>query len=120
MIRRFLYLMMTVVALQFSWSVITSYCMHESGRGAQHFGHHQHDEVANNDAGVTPEKPNLIKKTVAHTHCSVCAHGALSLDGMADSVFHPMLVSVAPMEDIVRLSSSYTPPPERPQWLAAV
>ncbi|MET0267120.1 MAG: hypothetical protein ABW202_16075 [Duganella sp.] len=119
MIRRFLYLLMTVVALQFSWSVVTSYCMHESGREAQHFGHHQHNDVAHHDGSATPDQPNLAKKTSAHTHCSVCAHGASSIDDMTASVFHPLMAGSAPMETVTRLSSSYTPPPERPQWLAA-
>lgn len=120
MIRRALYLLMTVIALQFSWSVVTSYCMHESGRNAHHFGHHQHTDVADNDTAAIPDKNSLAKKTSAHTHCSVCAHGAVSIEGMADSLVHPLLTSSAPIEDITRLSSSYTPPPERPQWPAAV
>ena len=111
---------MTVIALQFSWSAVSAYCLHESGRTAQHFGHHQHTDLADNDTSTASAKPDLTKKTAAHTHCSVFSHGALLIGGMDKCIFHPLLASVAPLENIVRLSSSYIPPPERPQWLYAV
>lgn len=119
MARRFLYMLMTVIALQFSWSVITAYCLHEAGQGPQHFGHHQHTAASDRHEDASQDKPNLSKKTAAHTHCSVCVHGVHSLDGIAESVFHPLLAGMAPMEDVVHPSSPYLKLPERPKWIHA-
>jgi hypothetical protein len=85
--------------------VITAY-LHEAGQGPQHFGHHQHTAASDHHEDASQDKPNLSKKTASHTHCSVCAHGVHSLDGVAESVFHPLLTSIAPMADVVHPSSS--------------
>lgn len=116
MARRFLYLMITVIALQLSWSVVTRYCMHEAGQDYQHFGHHQHTLAADDHPDSPSDKLDQSKKTV-HTHHSVCSHGVLGLDGVAEeNIFHPLLANIAPMEDVDHPSSTYSLPPERPQW----
>jgi hypothetical protein len=120
MARRTIYMMLMIVALQFSWSAVSAYCMHETGRAAHHLGHHPHSADSDDVASVLKDKPSLAKKTSAHSHCSYCSHGVWPLDGLNATTTQPRLADAAPMESVKRLSSSYTIPPDRPQWSAAV
>lgn len=120
MARRTIYMMLMIVALQFSWSAVSAYCMHETGRAAHHLGHHPHSAGSDDVASVLKDKPSLAKKTSPHSHCSYCSHGVLSFDALESTATHPQLAGLAPMESIKSLSSSYTIPPERPQWSPAV
>lgn len=124
MARPFLFLMLTIVALQFSWMAVSAYCGHEAGRAARHFGHHQHTghaDDADGQAAMAKEKsPSLAKKLTPHADCSSCAHAPLAPATMATALAH-----VAPMRagqplPATSLASAYSPPPERPQWTAAV
>src|SRR5471032_3210006 len=108
MARRIIYMMLAIVALQFSWSAVTAYCTHETGRAAHHLGHHPHSAVSDEVASVLKDQPSPVKKTSAHAHCSLCAHAVPSLDGLADNTIYPKLAGVAPTATVMTLSSSYT------------
>jgi hypothetical protein len=120
MARRTIYMMLMIVALQFSWSAVSAYCMHETGRAAHHLGHHPHSAASDDVASVLKDKPSLAKKTSGHSHCSYCSHGVFALDGVEAAATHPQFAGIAPVESVKSLSSSYTIPPERPQWHTAV
>lgn len=119
MVRRFLYLMITVIALQFSWSVIAAYCMHGAEQDHQHFGHRQQTLLVEDHAESEQQGQEQAKNSVHHHH-SVCAHGVLALTDITESLFHPLAINVAPLEVVTHPSSIYTLPPERPQWQVAV
>lgn len=55
--------LMALLPLQFSWAAAASYCQHEEGKAAQHFGHHlhKHKTAADQDA---PAK--------VHNDCGYC------------------------------------------------
>lgn len=118
--RRFLYLLLTVLALQLSWGVVTVYCGHETGRASQHFGHHSSepdDGDGTSEAGNKSSKPAI--KALTHSHCASCAHATLSFGN------HPI---VATLPRPQRVSSLFVPSryasylsarPERPQWIFA-
>ena len=118
MVRRTLLMLITLLALQFSWSVVAAYCMHETGRAAQHLGHHPDTHVSDEVASALKENPSDAKKTSAHTHCASCAHGTLSIASF-DGIAHPRGAEAVPVSTERILSSYYTAPPERPQWAAA-
>lgn len=120
MTRRFVYMMLTIIALQLSWGVIAVYCQHESGRAAQHFGHHQHADTLDHSVVAAKDKSSAAKKATQHSHCSSCAHAPLSIDGLPEVALHPTAGSDAPISAIASLSSSYKTPPDRPQWYSAV
>lgn len=41
--RRFIVIfLLTLLPFQFVWGAAASYCLHEQGTGAKHFGHHEH------------------------------------------------------------------------------
>jgi len=121
MARKFIILLMTFVALQFTWTAVSAYCGHETGRAAQHFGHHQHAESA--DELATTAKDNsssLTKKLTPHADCASCSHANVALAGLEPAVSHPLANKCTPCLPVPALASAYTAPPERPQWHSAV
>lgn len=120
MARKFLFFMLTIVALQFSWMAISVYCGHESGRAAQHFGHHQHTGHADESDVAGEKSPSLAKKLAPHTDCSSCSHAPLAPATLDSALAHASLAGQQQAMPLTDPSSAYTPPPERPQWQAAV
>jgi len=119
--RRIIYLVITILALQLSWSVIAAYCQHESGRAAQHFGHHSSEADAHKLAADGRDKPaGSAKKAAMHSHCSSCAHAPLSFDALPVAIAILEPVRLAPPAISLHPSSSYSARPERPQWISAV
>jgi cytochrome c553 len=108
-----------VIALQLSWVAVSAYCAHETGRAAQHFGHHQHVEDGDELPVSLKDTPSVVKKFAVHAHCSFCHHATL-----ATTSYQPPIqveqVRVVPSTIVVPLLSIYISPPERPQWTAAV
>ncbi|MRW92058.1 hypothetical protein GJ699_18855 [Duganella sp. FT80W] len=113
MLRRSVLLLITLLALQFSWSVLAAYCMHESGSAAQHLGHHPDSD--NGHSVAQQDSSPDAKKSSPHTHCASCAHGTLSIDSL-DGIAPPHFANAAPLASVAIPSSRYTAPPERPQW----
>lgn len=118
MIRRTLLMLIVLLTLQFSWGVVAGYCTHETGRAASHWGHHPDTNPSDQLASAVKDGAADASKTSAHTHCASCAHGALSIDSLV-GMAHPPVAEAAPVSIERMLSSSYTTPPERPQWAAA-
>jgi len=118
MARRTLIMLIALLALQFSWSVVAVYCTHETGRAANHFGHHPDAGALDDVASVLKEKPSDAKKSSVHSHCSSCAHGTLSISSF-EGISHPQVAEAAPVSTDIILSSYYVAPPERPQWVVA-
>lgn len=119
--RRFILFVLTIFALQLSWSAVAAYCSHETGRAAQHFGHHSSENDSHKLASAEKEKSSgVTKKTAVHSHCSACAHAVLSLDGLPATAFFAALGNPVPPVTSHRYSSSDPDRPERPQWNSAV
>lgn len=121
MSRKLLSLLIVIVTLQFSWLALAGYCEHETGRAAQHFGHHQHTESPDELASLAKDKSSLMtKKFSAHAHCASCAHITIALPGLESVALHPIEADSVPQVRVTAFSSAYQPPPERPQWIVAV
>ena len=119
--RRFIYLVLTILALQLSWSVVAAYCEHESGRAAQHFGHHSSEADLHKIAFDGKDQPSgSAKKASMHSHCSSCTHTSLSSGALPIAVAILEPVRLAPPVVLLHYSSSYPVRPERPQWISAV
>lgn len=121
MLRRSLYLVLAVLMLQLSWSTVAAYCGHETGRAAQHFGHHAADtdenaRVADNDG----KSADPAEKASLHSHCSSCAHTTLGLDALPAVIALAAPDSLGPPAAPFQYASSWSARPERPQWIAAV
>lgn len=120
MTRRFIYLVLTIMMLQLSWSVVAEYCEHETGRAAQHLGHHaSHDEPAQ-EAFSSLDQPSKSKTGTLHSHCASCTHTPLTFEALPVMAAVSEPLRIAPISPLLRLSSIDVAPPERPQWVAVV
>lgn len=107
-------LMLFALPLHYSWAAVASYCQHESGKAAQHFGHHAHQhqaELPDGEEGTTGTTPFQ-----AHADCGMC-----HMSCPAAAVPTQSLGIVAPgsfvLADPPSLLSSVIPEgPERPKW----
>ncbi len=114
-------LLLVVLPHQFAWAALGSYCQHESGASAQHFGHHAHQHHAGaQPADGDQDAPHGAAKAVAgaHADCAGCHAGGVSLPVSAAN----LSAGPAPRADAADLPQHLPPPPvervERPQWAA--
>lgn len=116
MLRRFvLLLMISVLPFQMAWAMAGAYCEHESGKAAQHFGHHDHVHTAPTDSGSSDTKAKLK----LDLDCSFHSHAAfqgVTTDGVSMSAVMNGAVQNA--------TASFLHPhtvfdrPEKPNWFA--
>lgn len=109
-----LILLLTILPIQYSWSMAAVYCQHEPAK-VSHFGHHGHQHQAQSD-----EDPDHGKPVKVHSDCEVCHHavqasvleeGALAVQPASQSHAAPLLIDYL----------SYIPDgPQRPNWLLVV
>lgn len=105
-----LILLLTILPIQYSWSMAAVYCQHEPGK-VSHFGHHTHQHQAQPDDGADKSKPSKI-----HTDCEVCHHAVQASAPAADGVAMTQAVSThAPPPPSQYLSHIAEGPP-RPNW----
>ncbi len=132
-------LLISLLSLQASWAAAASYCRHEQGAAARHFGHHEHQHAPQlikpsgesgtlSIAAQAGENGHLgaaddgvaASQTTTDLDCSVCHAHALS--GMPSTVAPSVLdvpdFSVAALSQHQPPSVSH-PRPERPNWSVA-
>ena len=115
MAKRFLYMIALAFIFQLSWGVASAYCMHESGKASEHFGHHQHQHIPSGSV-VDDDATQISKKSSVHADCASCFHPSFGTMSWSADLILPLLVQHQ------RLSLSDKPPepylrlPERPQW----
>lgn len=108
--------LLVFMPLQLSWAaVVSSYCQHETGASAKHFGHHDHQHKAADGKGAAPDP---AKTGGGDPDCASCHAGcslALSGEATLTSMFSSSL-------DVADYWARLTSPPlerlERPQWRA--
>jgi len=120
MARRFVYILLTIMLLQLSWSIVAEYCEHETGSAAQHVGHHTSFDDPAQEAFSSLDQPSKSKAGTLHSHCASCTHTALSSEEPPVVVAVSEPLRIAPSSPLLRLSSIDAAPPERPQWVAVV
>lgn len=115
--RRWLSILLLVfMPFQFSWAAVATYCEHESGTRAQHFGHHEHQHLqqADEPSEASKSKPGGTLDVVdCHFHCQCMADLPASMPmptviGVSEATTWTRADAIAPV-----LSR-----PERPQWLS--
>jgi len=109
-----------MLALQFSWSAISAYCMHESGLAAQHLGHHQHKlDAGEQIVSIEPGGSAGSKKVGSpHTHCSSCSHAVSTAAALEQAAVGLVATDAHPVANDAVFTSLVLSPPERPQWRA--
>ena len=117
MARRILYILLAVMAFQLSWNVVTGYCMHESGRAANHFGHHEHNISSDELTLAAKDKSGVSKKPTVHdAHCVSHANLAVVTPDLTPLLSIIDSTSMAVVDTVVSPASVFLTPPERPQW----
>lgn len=114
--RWFAILMLVLLPFQFTWAAVASYCGHERGVAAQHFGHHEHQHHA--DSGAAQADGDGSGKTLGGNDfdCANC-HGSCS--GIVSPLTGLMSLDVATQPAMLAAELVRTlvhSPPERPQW----
>jgi hypothetical protein len=124
-----LYVCLALV-MQLSWSMMSGYCHHESGRAAHHVGHHAHEH-----AKMTQKIMQDVTKNISeHSHqddlnpyahdplvdadCPNCHLSFYSLMPMMVVVPSLPSVSAVPPLHTPRYQGAIPAPPDRPQWLS--
>ncbi|MBI3730430.1 MAG: hypothetical protein HY254_19145 [Burkholderiales bacterium] len=120
MLKKFVLMIIVAFTLQLSWAVASAYCMHETDKTAQHFGHHPHEHEAK-DGDTHADKSldkSAAKKANSHPDCASCAHSPLG----AHSSKLPLTVSALITYQLTAASLQTPAPflaqPERPKWMA--
>jgi mono/diheme cytochrome c family protein len=110
-------LLLALLPLQFSWSAVATYCMHErAAASSPHPGHHEHrhgSEDSTNPADT--EGPGAAQPD---TDCGVChgvGIGPLGFPGAGPGLPPPGSVGVLPGLPLAGITPS---PPDRPRWPA--
>ena len=109
-------LLLVFMPFQFSWAAMATYCEHESGVRARHFGHHEHrhQQPAGESSEASKVKlSGVLDVADCHFHCQ-CA-----VD-LPVSVVMPIAVGSQPLTDWTAVDAIAPVPsrPERPQWVA--
>lgn len=116
MLNRLLFvLLLLVLPLQAFWAATGSYCWHEQGAAAQHFGHHAHQHKAADE-----NDPGGGAASQADGDCGLCHLGGI---GVVTSSFDaPSAAPPSPRisPEINFLPSIFPEGPERPRWASAV
>lgn len=105
--------LLVFLPLQVSWAAAASYCQHEAGASAKHFGHHAHQHKAadGKDASSDP-----AKTLGGDPDCASCHAGCLSV--LPGNVKLASLIgsSMDVADYRERLTSPIPERLERPQW----
>ena len=87
--RLFMIFLLVLMPLQLSWAAIASYCQHETGAAAKHFGHHDHQHKATDGKETAPDPaktgggdPDCAS---CHAGCSSALPGEVTLPPMFSS-----------------------------------
>jgi hypothetical protein len=74
-VRRIIFIvLLAILPVQFSWAAASAYCHHESGAGAKHFGHHEHQHKAGADGASQDKK--VASSGQADNDCGSCQFSA--------------------------------------------
>ena len=68
--RIFLIFLLVMLPFQMSWGAVASYCQHEEGKAAQHFGHHDHKHHASASTKQDKSNPGKIDSDCGYCHLS--------------------------------------------------
>jgi hypothetical protein len=105
-----LILLLTILPIQYSWSMAAVYCQHERSTST-HFGHHGHQHQA--QAGDEDGAKDKLSK---HGDCEVCHHAVqASLPGADALLVKAPAVGYAP-PGALHYHSYIADGPPRPNW----
>src|SRR6218665_2261744 len=109
-------LLLLILPLQFCYAVAATYCQHEDGRNAGHFGHHVH---VHKDIGHADDSHKSLPKAklLADSACLSCHLAKPELLGKQVKMPTFLRESAAPSQAVWLYSSADPDRIERPNWL---
>ncbi len=116
-------LLLTILPIQYAWSMAAVYCQHEPAK-VTHFGHHGHQHQAQPDDGTddgtgdgTDHHTDQNKPAKVHSDCEVCHHavqasvpGGVGVEVVVEATGHAPPAAR-------RYLSHISEGPQRPNWL---
>jgi len=107
-------LLLVILPFQSVWAAAASYCRHETGPAAKHFGHHEHQHLqAKSDRGAD-QKTQQKAASGVDTDCTTC-HLSTAPTLASAKVFDQARLDAPPQFVYQRNECSRVPPgPERP------
>lgn len=113
--RRWLTIFLLIfLPLQATWAAAGSYCQHETGVAAQHFGHHEHRHPGSpSDEGKVKSSKVAFAIDGDCDFCHLCC--SVILSSLSAIPYLSTTAVVRPLEKPHFLSTILSPP-ERPNW----
>lgn len=106
-------LLLVLLPLQSVWAAAAAYCQHETGAGAQHFGHHEHKHHQGSaDTSNSSDVPSFAVDADCAVCHAVCAAATVDVPSLVVDISRP---AITPWY----LHAPVSPPtaqPERPNW----
>ncbi|MES2299395.1 MAG: cation efflux protein, CzcI family [Pseudomonadota bacterium] len=113
--RLFLIFLITMLPLQMSWAVASSYCEHENGKAAQHLGHHEHKHQASGD-----KQPSKSKLGMVDADCGYCHHCCANIIATPHTSLPVPFAATQVAFEPHRYISPISDAPSRPNWRHAI
>jgi hypothetical protein len=107
-----LILLLTILPIQYAWSMAAVYCQHEQGK-TTHFGHHGHQHQAQAGDDADDGKP---AKSKVHSDCEVCHHAVQASVLDHHGVAAPAATSDYAAPAFPQYLSHIAEGPPRPNW----
>ncbi|MYN43212.1 DUF2946 domain-containing protein [Duganella sp. FT109W] len=104
-----LILLLTILPIQYAWSMAAVYCQHEENK-VSHFGHHGHQHQAQSDDDTDHSKPSK------HGDCEVCHHAVQASVPAAEPLMTVAPAAVFAPAGVPRYHSYIADGPPRPNW----
>lgn len=112
--RWFTIFLLIFLPLQATWAAAGSYCQHETGVAAQHFGHHEHrHQGSQSDEGKAKNSKAVFAVDGDCDFCHPSCGAVLTEVSVVPSL--PMTTVVIQL-DKQNLLSAILSPPDRPNW----
>jgi len=92
--------LLVFLPLQFSWAAVASYCQHETGAAAKHFGHHAHQHKAADGQDASPDPAKTLGGDPDCASCHAGCFSVLSGDVKLASPVSPSLDTGYPPEHL--------------------
>lgn len=112
--RRYLIIFLLVfMPLHLSWAAVATYCQHETGQAAQHFGHHEHKHHVKVDKSDQDQTKSF---GVVDVDCGFCHACCVVIVSDIHDVLSSNIVSMPIILHYDGLISNFSSRPERPNW----
>lgn len=114
-------LFLVMLPFQFSWAAAASYCQHETGKLASHFGHHEHKHQGAKVKSGAPERSDAVNKLGAlDDDCALCHLGCEAPIAASHVVDIVRPIQVHDLRPVLEFESHVSGVPQRPDCSLAV